>query len=202
MLSLVTGQPPALRARRELTFLLQLAYSGELAAARAYVGHRASVSDPTERADIGRIAREELQHRHCLLAMLRRLGAAPLPERERKMDLVGRAISWLCQVGGWFVPMYGAARLEAQNIQEYTLAARLAHAAGLADFVEPLLEMAEVEWDHERYFREQAMRHPLWRLAPHWPAPPPRAQLREDHAHFVTTGALLLPAVRPALLVR
>jgi rubrerythrin len=191
-----------LHARRELVFLLQLAYSGELAAARAYAGHRASLRNPAQRAELGRILRDELHHRHCLLAMLKELGAEPLPARERKMDLVGRTISRFCLVGGWFFPMYGAARLESQNIREYELAARLAHVAGLASFVAPLLEMAEVEWDHERYFREQAMRHLLWRVMPGWTPPPPRTQIRRSFEAFTARGQEALPAVRPALLVR
>ena len=118
------------------------------------------------------------------------------------MNAVGRLISLFCQVGGWFFPMYGAARLEAQNIREYELAARLAEAAGLRDFVEPLLEMAEVEWDHELYFRSKAMQHPLWRLMPKWSPTLPRCEIRTSFAEFKKVGGWTIPTVKPPMLVR
>jgi rubrerythrin len=190
------------RARQALTRLLQLAYSGELAATRAYLGHRHSLSDPAERAMLARIIREEIRHRHCLLGMLAELGSAPDPLRERKMNLVGRLISFFCLFGGWFLPMYGAAKLEAANVGEYETAARLAHAAGFHDFCDALLEMAEVEWDHERYFREKAMTHALWRVMPKWSVPPPRAGIRATFEEFASDDARELPALRVPLLVR
>ena len=94
------------------------------------------------------------------------------------MNFVGRAISTFCLIGGWFFPMYGAGKLESQNIREYEHAARLALVAGLP-WVDELLHLAEVEWDHELYFRERASSHFLWRVTPHWPVPPPRASIRE-----------------------
>ncbi len=47
-------------AIEQLTFLLQLAYSGELAAIRAYLGHRASLKDRAQRHAIDRIIRDEV----------------------------------------------------------------------------------------------------------------------------------------------
>src|SRR5262249_17405215 len=126
----------------------------------------------------------------------------PVAYRERKMERVGRSIALFCQVGGWFLPMYGAARLEAQNIKEYELAARLAHAAGVEDFIEPFLEMAEVEWDHENYFRRNAMGVWLWRFVPKWPMPGPRSQIRSKFEAFRRTGISAVPVVKPPLLVR
>ncbi|HZH04063.1 MAG TPA: ferritin-like domain-containing protein [Myxococcaceae bacterium] len=79
-------------AREQLVFLLQLAYSGELAAARAYLGHRHSVRDASVRAEIGKITRDEVRHRHCIRGMLRAVGASPVPARERKMNAVGRVV--------------------------------------------------------------------------------------------------------------
>jgi hypothetical protein len=38
--------------------------------------------------------------------------------------------------------------------------------------------MAEVEWDHERFFRTKAAGHRLCRLIPLWSALPPRESLR------------------------
>ena len=189
-------------AREQLTFLLQLAYSGELAATRAYLGHHRSLRDPPERAELATIVRDEIRHRHCVLDQLGELGASPLPERERKMARVGMAISRFCLVGGWFFPMYGAGRLESQNIREYEAAARFALEAGLPHFVDPLLEMAEVEWDHEHYFRTKAASHALWRLVPHWPAPPPRAAIRGTFTEFERARERPLHVVRAPWLVR
>lgn len=96
--------------------------------------------------------------------------------------------------------MYGAAMLEAQNIWEYELAARLAHVAGLEHLVDPLLEMAEVEWDHERYFRSQAASHWLWRLMPRWPVPAPREQVRAAFEAFVAAPNRLEPIRAPWII--
>lgn len=189
-------------AREQLIFLLQLAYSGELAAVRAYLGHRSSLRSRRERAEVAQIIREELEHRQCLLKMLQGLGASADPVRERKMNWVGKAIALFCRVGGWFFPMYGAARLEAQNIREYELAARLAHSAGLISLVQPLLEMAEVEWDHELYFRSKAMQHWLWHIVPKWRVPSLRSEIQKAFKAFEKEGQWKVPQVRPRLLVR
>lgn len=116
--------------------------------------------------------------------------------------MVGRAIAVFCQVGGWFLPMYGAGRLEAQNIREYEVAARLALAAGQPGLVEPLLEMAEVEWDHEQYFRSKVLGHFLRRVFPPWPAPPPRASIRETLRDFERSTERPTIAVRAPWLLR
>jgi hypothetical protein len=195
-------QARARHALGQLRFLLQLACSGELAAARAYLGHRHSLRDAGERAELARIIRDEVRHRRCLIGMLASLGAAPSPSRERKMERVGRAIAAFCQVGGWFWPMYGAGRLEAQNIREYEVAARLALVAGRAELVEPLVEMAEVEWDHERYFRGKVLGHPLRRVVPLWPAPAPREAIRQSMREFEASGERPTIVVKAPWLVR
>lgn len=164
--------------KNALIALLQKAYSGELAAAHAYAGHRDSVRDPKEKAEIEAIRLQELDHRKRVGAMLAELGGAPSPMRERVFALIGRAISLLCHLGGWFVPMYGAGKLERSNIVEYEHAARYARDAGVGHFVEDLLEMAEIEWDHELYFRTKSMKSFLWKLTPGWPPPPPREAIR------------------------
>lgn len=178
-------------SRGELIALLQMAYSGERAAAYAYLGHRKSLkrlARADDRAMLTTVLVEEIQHRRIVRKLLRSLDAAPDPRRERKMQIIGRSIGATCLVSGWFAPMYGAGRLESRNVVEYEVAARLAHRAGLDTMADQLLELAEVEWDHELRFRRRAETHWLWKLTPHWTAPPPRSEIRRSYHEFVDTA--------------
>jgi rubrerythrin len=168
-------------ARARLIRVLQHAYSGERAAAYAYRGHWRAMSDPGERERIAQIEAEEWQHREQNGRLLRELGAAPQRSREIRALVIGRTLQALCHVIGWFAPMYGAGRLERRNIVEYEDAARDAVACGRADFVECLLEMAEVEWEHEAYFRSKVVGHVLTRVFRVWPAPPPKESIRAPY---------------------
>jgi hypothetical protein len=172
-----------------LIHLLQNAHAGERAAAFAYQGHSLSVSSPIEKADIAQIEADEWRHRDELGHMLSELGGRPRWLREVWMMCVGTFISLFCRVGGWFIPMYGAGKLERGNIEEYEIAARLALDCGLSQYVECLLDMAEVEWDHELYFRSKAASHRLWRLLPGWSAPPPRTAIRDSFREYQSRGA-------------
>ena len=160
------------------------AAAGEFGATLAYLGHRASLPHGPDRALIRGILVDEIRHRRIVLGWLAELGGHPDVKSERKLHRVGSAISAFCRIGGWFLPMVGAARLECDNIIEYEILARLAYHAGLADLIEPMLHLAEVEWDHEFLLRTCAARHPLWRLVRGWPVPPPRASIRERFAEF------------------
>lgn len=153
-------------ARAALILLLQRAHAGELAAARAYQGHAASWWARRERAEINAIEADEWRHRQEALKMLTELGAAPDPRREATMWTIGTTIGLLCQIGGWLIPMYGAAVLERDNVDEYETAARLALQAGLTEYVPCLLEMAEKEWDHQAWFLGQVASHFLSRRLP------------------------------------
>ena len=184
----VPEHPSVDPAGASLIALLQLAHSGELAAAHAYTGHAKSVRDLDERQRIEEIKAEEIDHRARVRAMLDILGVAPEPERERKMRRIGKLISAFCRVGGWFGPMYGAARLERKNIGEYERAAAFAIGAGRSAFVDDLVDMAEVEWEHERYFREKAASHWLWALFPKWDPPPPKASIRAGIAELTSSS--------------
>lgn len=157
--------------RESLIAVLQLAYSGERAAGYAYRGHGHSVSDPAERARIRQIEDEEWHHRRLVGEMLKRLGSGPSRARELRALVIGRVLGLLCHVAGWLPPMYGAGRLERRNVGEYETAARHARLSGNEDLVDCLLTMAEVEWDHEAFFRgkvEQSAfgRRFLWRPLP------------------------------------
>jgi rubrerythrin len=184
-------RPHPNRSREELIALLRLAYSGELAAAHAYRGHAASVSDAEERERIRLIEGEEWHHRRRVGEMLADLGARPGRAREMRANVIGRCLGFACRVSGWFAPMYGAGKLESRNVREYETAARLARDAGCERFVDDLLAMAEVEWEHERYFREKTESHALARWVRLWPAPPPRASIR------TTSWASSAPGARP-----
>ena len=166
--------------KAKLIALLQLAYSGERAAGYAYRGHWHSVTDPEERLRIKTIEDEEWHHRELVGEMLRTLGSGPSRKREVRASIVGRALGVLCHVSGWLLPMYGAGRLESRNIREYETAARYARWCGQNELIDCLLTMAEVEWEHEHYFRERVVSHRLSRLFGIWPQPPPKENIRRS----------------------
>ncbi|MEP7055640.1 MAG: ferritin-like domain-containing protein [Actinomycetota bacterium] len=174
----LSADADAVRARTKLVTLLQLAHSGELAAAYAYAGHWRSVRGEPDRAAIRTIAADEWDHRRKVHRMLLDLGARPAPLRELRMTIVGRTVAAMCFLTGRFIPMYGAGRIERRNVHEYVDAAAFAIAAGQPELVAELLDMAQVEWDHERYFRGQVSGHWQLRLVRLWPALGPRESLR------------------------
>lgn len=178
-------------ARRRLVRLLQLAHGGEAGAALAYESHARCARTRDERDEILKIREEELDHRARVGRLLARLHEAPDPAVERAMTRIGKAIASFCRIGGWFLPMYGAGRLERRNIVEYEDAARAAALCGHPEFVDDLLDMAEVEWDHERTFRLKSASHWAWRWMPKWEPPPPKSDIRDGYAHFAgsTTAA-------------
>jgi hypothetical protein len=165
-------------ARGRLIAILQLAYSGERAAGYAYEGHWKSVSDRDERDRIRQIEEEEWEHRRLVGEMLAGLDAGPRRWREIRATLVGRLLGLLCRLAPWLVPMYGAGRLESRNVGEYEDAARFARDSGREDLVDCLLTMAEVEWEHEAYFRARVEGHAWARLLPMWARPPAKATIR------------------------
>ena len=184
-------------ARATLVRLLQLAHAGELGAALAYESHARTARTFAERDDILKIRSEEIDHRRRVGLMLETLEEHPDPVVERSMERIGRAIAAFCRIGGWFLPMYGAGRLERRNIVEYEHAARAAALCGHPEFVDDLLDMAEVEWDHERFFRLKSASHPMWRWMPQWDPPPPREEIRRS---FERHGAAVRP-LEPSLAV-
>jgi len=168
-------------SRQKLIAILQLAYSGELAAAYAYRGHWHSVRREEEREAIRAVEEDEWRHRKFVGEMLTTLGSGPRKYREVRATIGGRTLGLLCHLMGWLTPMYGAGKLESRNVREYETAARYARDCGQLDFVECLLEMAEVEWDHEQYFRSCVLKHTLGRRLPLWPQPPPKEAIRHSY---------------------
>ena len=179
--------PPAEEYRERLIRQLQGACSGELAAGHAYRGHWRSVRDESQRERIRIIESEEWHHRELVRQLLRHLGARPDRLREIIFWIIGKSIAAFCFVGGWFIPMYGAGRLERGNIVEYEEAAAYAFLCGHAEMIDCLLTMAEVEWEHEQYFRNIVADHWLLRWIPMWDAPPSRESIRSKHAAFEAT---------------
>ena len=169
-----------LTPRAQLIATLQMAYSGELAAAYAYRGHWHSLSDPAERLHIKTIEDDEWHHRKLVGEMLGSLGSGPNRIREIRATMVGRVLGLLCHISGWYAPMYGAGRLESRNIVEYETAARQARACGRADLIDGLLTMAEAEWEHEHYFRGCVLRHRWAGRVSIWPEPPPKEAIRRS----------------------
>ena len=167
-------------SRQNLIALLQLAYSGELAAAYAYRGHWHSVRDKDERARIEQIEIEEWHHRQLVGEMLRGLGARPKRLREIRATVIGRTLGLLCHFAGWLAPMYGAGRLESRNIVEYEIAAMYARQCAHDDLIDCLLTMAEVEWEHEKYFRSRVLLHGLGKRLSLWPQPRPKEMIRKS----------------------
>jgi hypothetical protein len=168
---------------------LQLAHAGEAGAAIAYESHARLARTRAERDEILKIREEELDHRVRVGGMLSDLLEQPDPAAERIMTRIGRAIAAFCRIGGWFLPMYGAGLLERRNIVEYENAARAAALSGHPEFVDDLLDMAEVEWDHERFFRLKAASHPVWNWMPKWEPTAPREEIRHSFEKF-RNGAL------------
>ena len=166
--------------RSNLISLLQLAYSGEKAAGYAYRGHWKAVSAPEERQRIEKIEQEEWHHRRLVGEILAALGSGPDSKRELRAAIIGRTIAFICHVSGRLIPMYGAGKLESRNVREYENAARYALGCGRAEYVDCLLTMADVEWEHEHYFREKVLSHRLGRRLPIWPQPPPKDAIRSS----------------------
>ncbi|MCC6572328.1 MAG: ferritin-like domain-containing protein [Planctomycetes bacterium] len=165
-------------ALQKLIHQLQLAYSGERAAALAYRGHWRSLRDVETRDRIRQIEEEEWHHRALVGRMLKELGKKPRLFRELRAFLIGRVLGLLCHVSGRFLPMYGAGKLERKNVKEYEVAARHAVDSGHPEYVDCLLLMAEVEWDHEKFFRAQVEGHSWLSMFPLWPPLPPKEQIR------------------------
>ncbi|MFN0207387.1 MAG: ferritin-like domain-containing protein [Planctomycetota bacterium] len=147
---MATAANPA--TKRRLIRLLQKAYSSEMAAAFAYQGHRGSVRREYEKNAIAIIEMEEWVHRVHVREILKEIGAAPSPSLEFLMYQIGKTLSGLCYISGWFLPMYVAYLLETMNVKEYETAARLAAVLGYKTAERDLLKMAAVEDRHADTF--------------------------------------------------
>lgn len=148
-------------ARQNLIRILQNAHAGELAAAFAYRGHWKSLRESEEKKQIKIIETEEWIHRENVRKWLTELGAEPRKLREAVFWTIGRSLGVLCFVSGWFFPMYFAGRLESQNILEYEEAAEFAKELEMKDCEAEMMEMSQVEAQHEEFFRRVVSNHRL-----------------------------------------
>jgi len=173
-------------AKAALIKLLQDAHAGEKAAANAFFGHAHSlfVRDESEMLEILKIYKDELHHRDRLREFLHQLNSKPRMTREIQMWLVGAFVAVLSFFGTWLIPMYGAGRLERANIGEYEVAARLAFFSGELSIIDELLHFAEIEWDHELYFRKKVKSHYLSKWIPLWGEPKARGEIRNSYRNF------------------
>ncbi|MDX2168402.1 MAG: demethoxyubiquinone hydroxylase family protein [Deltaproteobacteria bacterium] len=176
------GREAHAAAQRALITVLRAACSGELAAGFAYRGHWQSLAAGDEREHIRTVEAEEWHHRGLVIDMLAQLGKRPSRRLEAIFWTIGRTLGLLCHLSGWLAPMYGAGRLESRNVREYEDAACHAWGCGRGEWADCLLSMAEVEWDHESYFRQRVMSHWLGARLPLWTAPAPRAEIRASFA--------------------
>lgn len=185
--------PQHRNAIEDLIRILQLAYSGERAAAYAYRGHWHSVRHLEVRTRIREIEEEEWHHRRLVGDMLKTLGSAPDSIREVRAYIVGQILRVLCHVCGKLLPLYAAGKLESKNIREYETAARYALEAGHPDFIDCLLTMAEVEWEHEKFFRECVRKSRWGSRLQLWPIPPPKETIRSSfEEEALNTSSLAL----------
>lgn len=138
-----------------LATLLQRAYSGEKAAAFAYIGHARSLRDPAAKAAVRQIELDEWKHRENVLALMRRYEVPVSRWLEVKLHIIGRVISASCHVIGRFMPFFFAGKLESGNVCEYFVMMRHFHTLGIHDHDAMLYEMGMKEKEHEVYFLEQ-----------------------------------------------
>ncbi|MBL9166191.1 MAG: hypothetical protein JNN07_00450 [Verrucomicrobiales bacterium] len=138
-----------------LVRLLQRAYSGEKAAAFAYIGHARSLRDPAAQAAVRQIELDEWKHRENVLELMRRYEVPVSRWLEVRLHIIGRVISASCHVIGRFMPFFFAGKLESGNVCEYFVMMRHFNSLGIHDHDDMLYEMGMKEKEHEIYFLDQ-----------------------------------------------
>jgi hypothetical protein len=144
-----------------LVTLLQKAYSGEMAAAFAYVGHAGSLKCPDAKAAVKQIENDEWNHRKNIRGLMLEYDIPVSRYYETYFYIIGKVISLSCHVIGWFMPYFFAGKLESGNVCEYFVMMRYFQSLGIKDHDEILYEMGMKEKEHEIYFLEQIKSSPL-----------------------------------------
>ena len=137
---------------KELTGLLQRAYSAEKAAAFAYQGHSKSVKNTDEKIAIRQIEIDEWNHRKEVLEIMQHYNIPVSKYYEARFHAIGKLISFSCHVIGWFMPFYFAGSLESGNVCEYFRMKHFFNELGISDHDQILYEMGIKEKEHEVYF--------------------------------------------------
>ena len=135
--------------------LLQKAYSAEMAASFAYVGHAHSLKNRVAKAAVRQIEEDEWHHRACVLELMRKYEVPVSKYCEVRFFIVGKVISASCHVIGWFMPYFFAGKLESGNVCEYFVMMKYFQSLGIREHDEVLYEMGMKEKEHEVYFLEQ-----------------------------------------------
>jgi demethoxyubiquinone hydroxylase (CLK1/Coq7/Cat5 family) len=144
----------------KLVRMLQKAHAAEIAAALAYAGHYASVSDEQEKDDIRTIQNEEFLHIAQIKLMLKKLDSKPSKRLDTIFTVIGKSIGYLCRVTGWLLPMKIAQLMEKIGSAAYRDIAEEAYQSGQLDMYNELLTMQRVEEQHEEYFKRKINEHP------------------------------------------
>ena len=131
---------------------LRKAYSAEKAASFAYIGHAASLKDPTEIERVREIEQDEWHHRRCVLEIMQQYEIPISRYYEIRFHLVGKVIGLSCHVIGRFMPYFFAGKLESGNVCEYFVMIQYFHSLGITEHDEILYEMGIKEKEHEVYF--------------------------------------------------
>jgi hypothetical protein len=154
-----------------LVKLLQKAYSAEMAAAFAYVGHAGSLRDQVEKAAVRQIEIDEWNHRANASAIMRQYGIPISRWQEFRFYLIGKLIGASCYVIGWFMPYFFAGKLESGNVCEYFVMLRYFQSLGIHAHDEILYEMGIKEKEHEVHFLGQVQKSrwlPYFERVFHW----------------------------------
>ena len=147
-----------------LVKLLQKAYSGEKAAAFAYIGHARALQDPAAKAAVRQIEEDEWKHRENVRGLMERYEVPVSRWLEVKLHVIGRIISASCHVIGRFMPFFFAGKLESGNVCEYFVMMRHFHSLGIREHDAMLYEMGMKEKEHEVYFLAQIKKDRLMPL--------------------------------------
>lgn len=177
MADLIQGRKPADEARTTrtqavgparrtwehpaLVKLLQRAYSAEMAASFAYIGHAGSLRNPQAKARVKQIENDEWDHRRHVREIMRRHDIRVSRGFEIRYYVIGKIIAASCYVIGWFMPYFFAGRLESGNVCEYFVMMRYFRSLGIREHDAILYEMGMKEKEHELYFLEQ-IKHSRW----------------------------------------
>lgn len=155
-----------------LVDLLRRAYSGERAAAFAYIGHGGSLRRrEAERDAVRQIEEDEWEHRRQVKRLMECYGIAPSRWYEVKFYLIGRIVGLSCYVIGRFMPYFFAGKLESGNVCEYFVMMHRFHELGITSHDEVLHEMGVKEKEHEVFFQKMIEGEPwlpLFERIFHW----------------------------------